>query len=208
MTVSVIWGERRCWRRRSGSVSPSAATPSVTERWSVCVRPVQMVNNEWTRIHMAESCMLGERGRRRRGGAVLSPFHSHLSIDRPTRLFLLISASSSALVPATSNSFCRLLFFFNYLCYSSSAPPSLCSISLISPPSFSFSFSLMFLPQHRHQLADVSSSFHLSSLLAAYSARGRDINMHTEALGWRRRRVIFSQLRVAAQNHAGEVELR
>lgn len=117
------------------------------------------------------------------GGAVLSPFHSHLSIDRPTRLFLLISASSSALVPATSNSFCRLLFFFNSFCYSSSAPPSLCSISLISPPSFSFSFSLMFLPQHRHQLADVSSSFHLSSLLAAYSARGRDINMHTEALG-------------------------
>lgn len=98
------------------------------ERWSVCVRPVQMVNNEWTRIHMADSCMLGERGREEE--------------EQFSHLFSLIDQSLvqlAALVPPTSNSLCSRLFFFNYFCYSSSAAPSLCIISFISPPSFFFS---------------------------------------------------------------------
>ena len=77
---------------------------------------------------MADSCMLGERGREEE--------------EQFSHLFSLIDQSLvqlAALVPPTSNSLCSRLFFFNYFCYSSSAAPSLCSISFISPPSFFFS---------------------------------------------------------------------
>lgn len=124
------------------------------ERWSVCVRPVQMVNNGWTRIHMADSCMLGERGRRR-GGAVLSPSHSHLSIE-------LAYSSSYQLLPLHSFLQHQTLSagFFSFLIisvvyhlrlhHSTASPSSLLHLSLsLSASCFSLSTasSLMFPPR-------------------------------------------------------------